>query len=41
MSISELTAPTASPRRPTLPAGLAMTGAAITFTSLYASAGAC
>ena len=40
MSISELTAPTATRRRPTLPAGLAWTGAAITFTSLYVAAGA-
>ena len=40
MSISELTAPTATRRRPTLPAGLALTGAAITFTSLYVAAGA-
>ena len=30
----------ATGRRPTLPAGLALTGAAITFTSLYLAAGA-
>jgi MFS family permease len=40
MSISELTAPTATRRRPTLAAGLALTGVAITFTSLYVAAGA-
>ena len=34
------TATPATGRRPTLPAGLALTGAAITFTSLYLAAGA-
>ena len=41
MSLSPVpTETSATGRRPTLPAGLALTGAAITFTSLYLAAGA-
>ena len=40
MLVPELTAPTVTHRRPTLPPGPALTGAAVAFTSLYLAAGA-